>query len=221
MTRPLLLIGAGGLARETMAAVAAVNAVSPRWELLGLLDANTARHGAVVDGATVLGPVEAVHDHPDAEVLICTASSRDAGSRLRIAAELGLANGRYATLVHPAASVAAGTEIGAGTMLFAGCVVTAPQRIGEFVLAMPQVLLTHDDEVGDGVTLAGRVALAGAVRVGTGAYLGAGALVREGLRIGERALVGMGAVVLQDIPDGETWAGVPARKLPARIGVAG
>jgi serine acetyltransferase len=38
-------------------------------------------------------------------------------------------------------------------------------------------------------------------------------MVRENLTIGAGAVIGMGSVVLADVPDGQTWAGVPARKL--------
>jgi sugar O-acyltransferase (sialic acid O-acetyltransferase NeuD family) len=213
---PLLLIGAGGLAREALAAIAAVNSVRPRFRVLGLLDDAPDKHGVLVDGAEVLGPVDLARSHPDAQVLICTASPARRDSRLRIAQRLGFDDSRYATVVHPQASVAAGVELGAGTMVFACAVITAPQRVGRFVLAMPHVLLTHDDSVADGVTLAGRAALAGNVRVGESAYIGSGALVRENLTIGAGALVGMGSVVLKDVPAGETWAGAPARALGVR-----
>jgi sugar O-acyltransferase (sialic acid O-acetyltransferase NeuD family) len=213
VTRPLLLVGAGGLARETLAAVRADRSAAPAWRPLGMLDDDPARHGSEVDGLPVLGPIGAAHDHPDAAVVLCTGSARNPASRLRIAHRLGLPDDRYGTVVHPAASLAAGTELGPGCILLAGCVVTAPQAVGRHVVAMPQVLLTHDDAVGDYVTMAGRVALAGAVRVGEGAYLGAGALVREGLTIGAWSVVGMGAVVLADVPAGEVWVGSPARRL--------
>jgi sugar O-acyltransferase (sialic acid O-acetyltransferase NeuD family) len=221
--RPLLLVGAGGLARETLAAARSHDV--PQWTPLGFLDDNPVRHGAVLDGLPVLGPPEVVHEHPDAAVVICTGSGRDPGSRMRIAARLALAEERYGTVLHAAASLAGGTEVGPGSILLAGTVVTAPQRVGAHVVAMPHVVLTHDDEVGDHVTLAARATLAGAVRVGTGAYLGAGSLVREALRIGEWSLVGMGAVVLADVPAYEVWVGNPARRLrsldaPARNGAA-
>ncbi|MEU0881548.1 NeuD/PglB/VioB family sugar acetyltransferase [Lentzea sp. NPDC005914] len=214
---PLLLIGAGGLAREVIAAIAAVNSVRPTFEVLGLLDDAPDKHGSVVDGVEVLGPLDLARSHPDAQVLICTASSSRQDSRMRISRRLGFDDSRYATLVHPQASVAAGTELGAGTILLACAVITAPQQVGRFVVAMPHVLLTHDDVVADGVTLAGRAALAGTVRVGESAYIGQGALVREGLTIGAGALVGMGAVVLNDVPAGETWVGVPARPLEVTV----
>lgn len=46
-----------------------------------------------------------------------------------------------------------------------------------------------------------------------GARLGAAVTVLPGVTIGENALVGAGAVVVCDIPAGETWVGVPAKKL--------
>jgi serine acetyltransferase len=38
-------------------------------------------------------------------------------------------------------------------------------------------------------------------------------MVKENVVIGAGAVIGMGSVVLSDVPDGQTWVGVPARKL--------
>ncbi|HEX4703742.1 MAG TPA: NeuD/PglB/VioB family sugar acetyltransferase [Pseudonocardiaceae bacterium] len=208
--RPLLLVGAGGLARETLVAV---RAQPDRWRPIGAVDDDAARQGGDVDGVPVIGGTERVHDFPDAAVVLCVASPARPGGRLRLAERLGLLSDRWATVVHPAASIAPGTVLGEGSVVLANVVVTAPITVGAHVMAMPHVLLTHDDEIADGVILAGRATLAGGVRVGSGAYLGQGSMVREYLSIGAGAVIGMGAVVLADVPDGQTWAGVPARKL--------
>lgn len=212
--RPLLLVGAGGLAREVLAATRELPA---EWAVIGLLDDDPQRHGTVVDGVPVLGDSTLVYDYPNVAVLACVASPHRPERRAALVRRLDLPPHRWATVVHPAASVATGVQLGEGTVLLAGVVVTAPQRIGAHVVAMPQVLLTHDDAVGDYVTLAGRVALAGGVTVGSTAYLGAGALVREGLRIGAAAVIGMGSVVLTDVPARQTWAGVPARPIQPHL----
>ncbi len=207
--RPLLLIGAGGLAREVIAAVRLLPDV---WGPVGALDDSAALHGTLIDGVPVLGRLDSLGDHPDAAVVACIANARRPLSRLNLVSRLGLPDERWATIVHPAA-VTSGASIGAGTVLLAGVVITTPLSIGRHVVAMPHVLITHDDEVSDGVTFAGRASLGGGVFVGESAYLGQGAMVREGVKIGSGAVVGMGAVVLQDVPAGETWAGVPARPL--------
>ena len=209
-TEQLVVVGAGGLGREVAEAVRALNARQPTFDLVGFLDDAPGLAGATVGGVPVVGPVDALSDHPDARVVLTVGSSANLRSRPSLAAALGLADERYATVVHPAATIAASTVVGPGTVVLAGVVTTADVEIGAHVVLMPQVLLTHDDRVGDHATLAGGVRLAGAVCVEEGAYLGAGSLVREYLTVGAYALVGMGAVVTADVPAGEVWAGCPA-----------
>ncbi|HVK20400.1 MAG TPA: NeuD/PglB/VioB family sugar acetyltransferase [Actinokineospora sp.] len=210
MNRPLLFVGAGGLAREALAAARALPDV---WRPIGMLDDAPECHGSEVDGLPVLGPTALVHEYTDAAVLVCVANSARPAGRRNLVGRLGLSADRYATLIHPDASIAPGVTFGEGTLVLARAVITAPQHVGAHVVVMPMVLFTHDDAVGDFSTFAGRATLSGNVAIGEAAYLGTGSLVREGVRIGAEAVIGMGAAVLFDVPDGETWVGVPAKKL--------
>jgi acetyltransferase-like isoleucine patch superfamily enzyme len=47
------------------------------------------------------------------------------------------------------------------------------------------------------------------------AMLGAGAIVLPGVEIGEGAQVAANSLVAEDVPAGETWAGVPAERVDA------
>jgi acetyltransferase-like isoleucine patch superfamily enzyme len=49
-----------------------------------------------------------------------------------------------------------------------------------------------------------------------GASIGSNATIIAGVTIGENALVGAGAVVTRDVPDGATFAGVPAKSVPTK-----
>ncbi|MFV2100541.1 acetyltransferase [Micromonospora sp. LOL_024] len=213
--RDLVIVGAGGFARETAAAVRAINGVRPTWRLRGFLDDNPALRGTQRAGLPVLGVIDLLADLPDAAVVICVGNPRDYAARQRIVRRLGLPAERYPTIVHPAAQVGAGSAVGPGTVLLAGAVLTADVTVGAHVAVMPQVVLTHDDRVADHVTLASGVRLGGGVVLGTGAYLGAAALIRESVTVGEWSLVGMGSVVLRDVPPAEVWLGNPARRLRA------
>ena len=220
--RPLVLVGAGGFARETAQLIRQHPTVGPAGEfyaVAGFLDDDPRRQGTLVDGTPVLGPCEDAREHAErgAGVLVCVGNPGDPTSRRRLVARLGLPDAAYATVVHPLADVSPDSTLGAGTVLHAGVVLTAAVQVGRHVAVMPHVVLTHDDVINDHATFAVGVRLAGGVVVGDAAYLGAGALVREGRRIGAGALVGMGSVVLRDVPPDEVWAGSPARRLGSAV----
>jgi sugar O-acyltransferase (sialic acid O-acetyltransferase NeuD family) len=205
----LLIIGAGGFARET---AELVRSCGSQWDLLGFLDDDLALRGEVRCGVPVLGDTTLVSAHPHARVVVCLGSPADYFSRRRVVERLELPAERFATLVHPSATVAASAQVGPGSVVHAGCVLTADIAIGAHVAVMPHVVLTHDDVVDDYVSFGAGVLVAGGVRIDSGAYVGAGARIRENLVIGSWSMIGMGAVVTRNVPSGEVWAGVPARR---------
>jgi sugar O-acyltransferase (sialic acid O-acetyltransferase NeuD family) len=211
--QPLLIVGAGGFARETADAVRAGHAVGGSYEVIGFLDDNPSLHGRVVGGTPVLGPIDAIGDHPTAMVVV-TIGRPDAYSvRRDLVRRLGLPAERFATVVHPAASIGTTCTVGPGSVLLAHVTLTVDVVVGAHVAVMPQVVLTHDVRVDDYATLASGVRLGGAVHVGTGAYLGSGVCVREGCRIGPWAMVGMGSTVTRDVLPQRLSYGSPARDM--------
>ena len=209
--RPVLIIGAGGFARETAEAVRAVQSDNGSVELAGFLDDNAALHGKSVGGAPVLGPIEAIADHPDAAVVVAVGRPDAYVVRRDLVVRLELPADRYATVVHPTVSVGSTCVVGVGSVLLAQVALTAEVSVGEHVAIMPQVVLTHDVRVDDFATLASGVRLGGGAHVGTGAYLASGVCVRDGCRIGPWAMIGMSSIVTKDVPEERLWFGSPAR----------
>ena len=205
----LILIGAGGLAREVAAAVDAGH----RYRILGIVDDDESLRGTTIDGRRVLGGIDQVLWDRSSHLVICTGHGR---VRRRIVEKLAahdIGISRFATIVHPSVHVPPSCFVGVGSVLLAQVALTADARIGRHVVVMPNATVTHDDVVGDFATLCAGVSLAGGVTVGQGAYLGANASVRQYLRVGKDSTLGMGSTLLEHLPDGETWAGVPARPL--------
>ena len=87
-------------------------------------------------------------------------------SRPRIVDMLGLPSERYATIIHPLASVSDTSRVGPGSVLLVQAVLTAAVTVGSHVVIMPHVILTNGDVIGDFDTLASGVCLGGNVHVG-------------------------------------------------------
>lgn len=210
--RDLVLIAASGLAREVMAMRQAGHRV------IGVLDDDETLHGHDVGGVEVLGGIELAGGLPGS-FAVCVGSGAARRGIVDRLGRLGIGRERFATLVDDAAHVSANSRIGEGSIILAGTVLTADVRVGRHVVVMPNCTLTHDDIVEDYATLAAGVVLGGAVRIASAAYLGMNASVRQRVNVGGQATVGMGSVILNDVPAGETWAGVPGRPVSERTGV--
>lgn len=201
----LVIVGAGGHGRDVLDVIDAMNAAAPRFEFVGFLD-DDAEAGKWF-GLERLGPVSRLAELT-AQYVIAIGDSR---ARRRIDAVAQEAGRTAATLVHPTASMGRQVELGPGCVLMAGVRVTNHVTMGRHVHVNQNATVGHDCTLGDYVTLSPLVALSGAVNVGAVATLGTGAVVVPGKRVGADSVVGAGAAVVDDVPDGITVVGVPAR----------
>jgi sugar O-acyltransferase (sialic acid O-acetyltransferase NeuD family) len=209
----LIILGAGGMSREIADAVADINHVERRWNLLGFLDDNAAKHGEIVGGLPVLGPIDFARQHA-ARYIVGVARVGDPWRRRRIVERLALPRERFATIIHPSATISRSATIGVGTAILQNTVVTTDVVIGDHVLIHYNATISHDAVIEDFVTMAPGSLIAGSVRLCAGVYLGAGSQVINDVTVNEAAVVGLGAIVIRDVISGETVVGNPARALP-------
>ena len=76
------------------------------------------------------------------------------------------------------------------------------------------VQIAHNCIVGAHCVICGDSSLAGSVTIGDYTMVGGSAGVADQRTVGSRVMLGARAGVMEDVPDGETWTGMPAR--PAR-----
>jgi sugar O-acyltransferase (sialic acid O-acetyltransferase NeuD family) len=116
-------------------------------------------------------------------------------------------------IVHPTVIYGSTVVVGCGSILCPRVITTVDIRIGKHCVINIGATIGHDVMIGDYVTVSPGAHISGNVTIGRGAYIGSGAVLREGVTIGDNAVIGAGAVVVTDVPDHQTWAGVPARGL--------
>jgi len=204
----LVIIGAGGMAREVVSLVDAINAETPKFDLLGALDDGSPNEeGWNAIGVALLGPVSMMKDL-DAKFVIAIG---DGKVRRKIARALIDDGCRPATLLHPNLQTGRLVRIGAGSVVAGNVSITTNVTVGDHVFINIGCVIGHDAEISDFVTLMPRVTVCGETFLEEAATLGVNSVVLQSLRIGESAFLGAGAVAVRDVAGGTIAVGVPAR----------
>ena len=204
--RRVAIVGAGGMGREALAWL--------RDTRLGLdpvaffvADAGERPAGADVDLPVMTSVSELVAVGVDGVAL----SVGDGATRRDVADEVTAAGLTLVTVVHPSAFLGPGVTVGEGCIVAPGSVLTRDVRLGRGVIVNYGANVGHDCTIEDFAFIGPGTVLTGGVRAGSESLIGAGAVILPGLSVGDGAVVGAGAVVTQDVGDGSTVIGVPAR----------
>jgi sugar O-acyltransferase (sialic acid O-acetyltransferase NeuD family) len=209
----ILIIGAGGHGRVVADALLEARRAGTDVDPVGFLDEDASLAGQQYLSVRVVGGLDARAQTPHDAVIVAIG---DNAARARVTAAMEADGERLALSRHPTAILAADVEAGAGSMICAGARVMTGSRIGRGVIVNTGAIVDHDARLGDYAHVAPGVVLGGDVVVGAGTLVGLGARVLPGVRIGTLVTIGAGSVVLADVPDGATYAGVPARFIAPR-----
>jgi sugar O-acyltransferase (sialic acid O-acetyltransferase NeuD family) len=211
----LIILGTGGTCLDILDTVLDLNGAGngPGFDCIGFLDDNPALWGSTIQGVPVLGSLASASQLRDCVFVNGIGNPSNYTRREAMVDRTGIAIERFATLIHPTASVSRTARIGRGVVIFQYVTVTSNVRIGNHVVILPNTVVSHDDQIADFTCVAGGVKISGGVRVGRGCYLGTGCALIGGIEVGDGALVGMGSVVIRSVPPNVVVAGNPARFL--------
>lgn len=205
----LVIVGAGSFAREVAWLVEEINKVEPEWEFLGFVDDSVT--GETIEGYKVLCSVKELGRLSPRPMLVCAIGNPT--TRKKIVEPLEEQGYQFATLVHPSVIMSRYVQIGHGSIICAGTILTTNIHIGKHCILNLNCKVGHDTRLGDYASLMPATNLAGNVTVGEGCYFGLNSAAINDLSIGEWSVIGAGAVVVKDIPLRVVAVGVPARPI--------
>ncbi len=206
----LYIIGAGGFGREVAWLIERINKVKPTWNIVGFIDDNEKLWGNKEGHYKVCGGCEYLKEQGNV-FAVCAVGTAEI--RKQIINKLEGSHIRFATVVDPSVIFSDSVEIGAGTIICAGTILTVDIKIGNHVIINLDCTVGHDDIIEDFVTIYPSANLSGNVRVGRCSELGTGMQVIQGKTISSNTIIGAGAVVVKDCNESGTYVGNPARMI--------
>lgn len=208
--RKIVIIGAGGFAKEVAWLVEEINSINNQWELIGFIDENPDNRGKVLNGYPVLGDFSSISATEDIYTVCAVGNPVSKQKLVQKARETGL---KFTNLVHPGALLSKHIEMGEGNIICAGCIISTNITIGNHVAFNPGSAVGHDSFIGDYSTILWSVNISGNCTIRDGCDIGTNATVIQGLTIGSWSVIGAGAVVVRDVPPNCTAVGVPAKPI--------
>ena len=211
----ILIYGAGGFGREVAWLAQSVAFREERCPVACFIDDRIGISDTIINDIEVLSLARAKDAYPGGCVVSGIGVPKIRELTMNKASDAGF---RFTTLVHPRVEMSKWVEVGMGTIICAGNILTTNISLGRHVQINLDCTIGHDVIMDDYATLAPGVHVSGRVHIGKRVYIGTGAVIINGIEgaplvIGEDAIIGAGACVISSVPPGQTWGGVPARLL--------
>ena len=209
----IVILGAGGFAREVRWLLDEINAAALEWTFGGYVVTDLSRLGEHDDRGSVRGDVSWLESHVS-EVDALAIGIGNPAVRLEFGAALKkrLPGLSWPALVHPTVRLDRGScTLEEGVLLCSGTIATVTVRFKSFSMVNLACTIGHEAVIGEGTVLNPTVNISGGVVLGRGVLVGTGAQILQYVKVGDGATVGAGAVVTKDVEPGQTVVGMPAK----------
>ena len=208
----IAIFGAGGFGREVKTIIDKINNENPNtYNFLGFYDDGFEK-GTIINGYPILGGIDELNNENN--LLSLVISIGDPKIKLKIINSIQNPNIDFPTIIHPNASISNDfVEIGEGSIICEGTIITCNIKIGKFVILNLMCTVGHDTIIDDYCAFMPSVNISGEVHIHNAVYVGTGAKIINLLEIGENTIIGAGAVVSKSIPANCTAVGIPAKPI--------
>ena len=205
----LVIIGAGGLAREIYDLAIICNVNNSDFKIKGFLSDDLTNIESL--GYPKILSTTQDYQIEDGDVFFCAIGN--VFQRKKIVERILDKGGKFINLIHPSANLSPSVKLGIGVGIKSFCVISSDVSMGDFSFLPRSVIMGHDAKIESYCQINSFVFFAGYANVGQCVTINAGSRLIQNVVIEDDAVVGMGSVVLSKVKKGTTVFGVPARRL--------
>lgn len=198
----LIIIGAGGYAKSVLDSVDYFN-----YEVIGFLD-EFSKEKSHLGYPIIANSLEGLDDPKKYFYFIAIGNNKNRKRWFDRLTQNGL---RLINVVDKSAIISRRAIIGTGCFFGKLAIVNSKATVGDDCVINTRSLVEHGCFVSSHANLSTNSVINGDVKVGEGAFIGSCSVTIGQLEIGSWSTVGAGAVVINNVPDGVTVAGVPAK----------
>jgi len=209
----ILIVGAGGLAKEVASLIKDINHNNKQWNIIGYIDQNEEKIGKKLNGIPIVGTDNTIVNSQEKMSIVFGIGNQSIRKKLYQKYKKNLFI-NYPNLTHP--NVVRDKDniiLGLGNIVFAGNVITTSIKIGNFNTFYYSCTLSHDCIVGDYNQINPGVNISGNVIIGNEVLLGTGSQILQNISICSKSIVGAGAVVTKNLTEKGVYIGTPAKKI--------
>jgi acetyltransferase EpsM len=212
--KKIIFLGAGGNASVIYSTIIDINKSELKLEPLGFLDDNKKKfHDLKNFGKINNRNMNKLLKDPNIFFIWTLISSKFKKTYLKKLQKLKIPKKKFINIFHPQSNISNFSKIGKGVTIHAYANIGPNTKIGDHVHIFSQASIGHDTSVGNFSYLAGKSSLGANITIAQGCFFGINSSVRENLKIKKWSTIGMGSVVINNVEEGSTVVGNPAKKI--------
>ena len=207
--KDLIIIGAGGFAREIYWHAQKSIGYGIDWRIKGFLDGDIKLAAADYEllPAKILGAVDSYEICAD-DVFTCAVGTPKA--RKILSEKILARGGEFINLISELAYVMPTVKFGHGVIICPHVNIGDRAELDDFAAVNDMVIIGHDAQIGKFSCVMPQANIAGKCKIGAEVFIGSGAIILSKAKVGDGATVGAGAVVLKKVRAGAKVFGNPA-----------
>ena len=211
--KDLAIFGAGGFGREIACIIKQINAIEPKWNLIGFFDDNESLLGSSNEYGVVLGNTEVLNSWN--KPLSIVIAIRNPNILRNVSEKINNQLIDLPNIIAPNACIMDydNIKMGKGNVICPNCLISCNVELGDFNLINVMSQLGHDTKMMNYNVVMPSVNISGGVAVGNCNLFGVKSFIIQYKTIGNNVLITPGSIMLRNGKDHTTYMGNPAKKI--------